>query len=413
MLTKIELTDFQCHKSLSLELGKITTLVGPSDSGKSAVIRALDWAVFNNGRTALLIRRGAKAASVTITVDDHVITRTTKKNAYIVDGTELSSIGRNQPIDIPNIFRMGEDNIQRQHEYLFWFSASGSELTRNFNRVVDLSKLDEWVHAGIETEKKYKQDVQYGKQRLDELSEQETSLLPYEHLETEIGVIRDSYNSLVSQNETMETLKKICAEDRDAYSQCRVLEKYRIELELFLGRHDEITSEKNLVALCASLHQIESSLKKYQEFADSLRDLLTEYDTVVSIVTSFRCLVVVVKAIRDCGKSLESLRVAASIEIPFRALFSQREELSELASIISVLSTVVPDTLPVYKALEEYRTVSSDLYEISTTANALYQYFEMGVGLQDQYRAVTEEFKDRAEGICPLCGQLMEAHKHE
>ena len=149
MLTKIELTDFQCHEHLSLDLGKITTLVGPSDSGKSAIIRALDWAVYNNGRTAQLIRRGAKAASVTITVDDHIVTRTTKKNAYIVDGTELSSIGRSQPADVPNIFRMGEDNIQRQHEYLFWFSASGSELTRNFNRVVDLSKLDEWVHTGI------------------------------------------------------------------------------------------------------------------------------------------------------------------------------------------------------------------------------------------------------------------------
>ena len=413
MLTKIELTDFQCHKSLSLELGKITTLVGPSDSGKSAVIRALDWAVFNNGRPALLVRRGAKTASVTITVDDHVITRTTKKNAYIVDGTELSSIGRSQPIDVPTIFRMGEDNIQRQHEYLFWFSATGSELTRNFNRVVDLSRLDEWVHAGIETEKKYKQDVQYGKQRLSELGDQETALLPYGQLESEIDLLRDSYNSLISQNESLETLQKICSEDNDAYKRCRVLEHCRIQLELFLGRHDEITSEKNLVALCMSLRQIDRSLKKQRELADSLRDLLTDYDTVVSIVQSFQKLLLVMDALRDGCARLEALRVAASIEIPFRALFSQREELSELAVVHNVLCLGIPDASPAHTALEEYRAVSSDLYEISTTFSAFQQCVEMCRGVREQYAETKREFDEQCEGVCPLCGQLMEAHIHE
>ncbi len=124
MISKITLTNFQCHKDLTITLDRITTLVGPSDSGKSSVIRALDWAIFNEGRTSFLTTRGSKQASVTVEVDNHTITRTTKNNSYIVDGTELSSIGKNLPAEVPNVFRMGEDNIQRQHEYLFWFSAT-------------------------------------------------------------------------------------------------------------------------------------------------------------------------------------------------------------------------------------------------------------------------------------------------
>ena len=216
MLTQIELTDFQCHKSLTLNLGKITTLVGPSDSGKSAIIRALDWAIFINGKKALLIRRGAKTASVTITVDAHTVTRTTKDNSYVVDGTELSAIGRSVPVDVPNIFRMSEDNIQRQHEYLFWFSATGSELTRNFNRVVDLSRLDEWVRIGTEKEKGFKQDVRYCDKRLEELQANELSLLPYEQLEQEARNLSGFYDAITQENDFLTALVAICDSLRES-----------------------------------------------------------------------------------------------------------------------------------------------------------------------------------------------------
>lgn len=413
MLTKIELTDFQCHEHLSLDLGKITTLVGPSDSGKSTIIRALDWAVYNNGRTAQLIRRGAKAASVTITVDDHIVTRTTKKNAYIVDGTELSSIGRSQPVDVPNIFRMGEDNIQRQHEYLFWFSASGSELTRNFNRVVDLSKLDEWVHIGIETEKKYKQDVQYCRQRLDELTEDESKLLPYEVLETELGSLRDSYTSLLSQNDFLTVVGQICSDDHDAYVRCRVLEACRIQLELFLGRHDEIVSEKNLVALYVSLQQITGSLSRYQDFAASLQELLAECKDILAVSHDISFLVGCGVELRDGGSRLEALRVAASIEIPFRVLFSLREELSELADISDVLSRSIPDTLPVHSALEEYRDMSDQFAVISDILSDLGSCEAGVVSAKHELEKTRSVFEDISGGVCPLCGQLMGGHNHE
>lgn len=410
MLTKIELTDFQCHEHLSLDLGKITTLVGPSDSGKSAIIRALDWAVYNNGRTAQLIRRGAKAATVTITVDDHTVTRTTKKNAYIVDGTELSSIGRSQPVDVPNIFRMGEDNIQRQHEYLFWFSASGSELTRNFNRVVDLSKLDEWVHAGIEIEKKYKQDAQYCRQRLEELAADEQELLPYEDLEAELTELRMDHETLVLRNEYRETLQQIGSDYHFAGIKRRVWDSYRVELGLFLSKHDEITGEKNLVALYASLQQIGDSLERYRYFATALRELLAECKEILdsSEIASFLrwCL----GELRDGAVRLEALRVAASIEIPFDELFSQRKELSELARICCCLSARLPDTSPVLALLEECRTGSSELYELTNILSAIRFCETEAMTAEHRLELERYDFEEVSGGICPLCGQYTGGH---
>lgn len=49
-ITRIEINDFQSHKHSILEpapAGQLTVIVGPSDSGKTAIIRALRWLFYN------------------------------------------------------------------------------------------------------------------------------------------------------------------------------------------------------------------------------------------------------------------------------------------------------------------------------------------------------------------------------
>jgi AAA15 family ATPase/GTPase len=41
-MKKLRIKNFQIHKDLEIEFGPITTIVGPSDIGKSAVLRALN-----------------------------------------------------------------------------------------------------------------------------------------------------------------------------------------------------------------------------------------------------------------------------------------------------------------------------------------------------------------------------------
>lgn len=412
MIEKIELNNFQCHEHLVLALDRITTLVGPSDSGKSAVMRALDWAVFNNGKTAQLIRRGSKVSSVTISVDGHTVTRTTKNNAYIVDGTELSAIGRSVPVDIPEIFRMGDDNIQRQHEYLFWFSATGSELTRNFNRVVDLSRLDEWVRIGIDTEKHHKQDVRYCDKRIEELTASEQSLEPYESLADELLVVSGAYDELLKWNETYNVVLNLCQELRTTEHICTRHSYFRDLLGNILTGYEDIEREKTLVSLYIDLAHCCEKLVLCRGAAVSLQTVLEGYDDYKRCY-SYCCDVVgVLRAIRDGDNSLESLRVAASIEIPFQDLFSLREELSELATIVFSLSLVIPDTLPVYSALEEYRGTSNQLYEISTVVSALQIDSDLISSLHKQLEQSRQEFDILSEGLCPLCGQSMRGHNH-
>lgn len=413
MLTQIELTDFQCHKSLTLNLGKITTLVGPSDSGKSAIIRALDWAIFNNGKKALLIRRGAKTASVTITVDAHTVTRTTKDNSYVVDGTELSAIGRSVPVDVPNIFRMSEDNIQRQHEYLFWFSATGSELTRNFNRVVDLSRLDEWVRIGTEKEKEFKQDVRYCDKRLEELQANELSLLPYEQLEQEARNLSGFYDAITQENDFLTALVAICDSLRESAVALDRWQGIRTALSSLLNLDNEIRRDKELINLCQTEQSYSASLVRMRDYGRNLSGLLSGcreiFDAKERLITVGRF----VSQFRENAKSLDMLKgVYSSANVPFDELFSYRSVLGDLYDITGVLRKEIPDISSTRHALEDVWGASVLMQSLTLLTEAAKTFKADLSSIRAEYSRVSEEFHSRSGNLCPLCGQQMGDHRH-
>ena len=413
MLTQIELTDFQCHKSLTLNLGKITTLVGPSDSGKSAIIRALDWAIFNNGKKALLIRRGAKTASVTITVDAHTVTRTTKDNSYVVDGTELSAIGRSVPVDVPNIFRMSEDNIQRQHEYLFWFSATGSELTRNFNRVVDLSRLDEWVRIGTEKEKEFKQDVRYCDKRLEELQANELSLLPYEQLEQEARNLSGFYDAITQENDFLTALVAICDSLRESAVALDRWQGIRTALSSLLNLDNEIRRDKELINLCQTEQSYSASLVRMRDYGRNLSGLLSGcreiFDAKERLITVGRF----VSQFRENAKSLDMLKgVYSSANVPFDELFSYRSVLGDLYDITGVLRKEIPDISSTRHALEDVWGASVLMQSLTLLTEAAKTFKADLSSIRAEYSRVSEEVHSRSGNLCPLCGQQMGDHRH-
>ncbi|KJF16617.1 hypothetical protein AXFE_24790 [Acidithrix ferrooxidans] len=51
-LRQMTIKNFRLRKGISIGLDLITTLIGPKDSGKSTVLRALDW--FFNGKVGQL-----------------------------------------------------------------------------------------------------------------------------------------------------------------------------------------------------------------------------------------------------------------------------------------------------------------------------------------------------------------------
>lgn len=87
-IKSIELQSFQSHQSTVIEPappGKLTVITGPSDSGKTAIIRALKWLLYNQPQGADFMRTGASKVRVNVKfADRNIVTRerTAATNRY-------------------------------------------------------------------------------------------------------------------------------------------------------------------------------------------------------------------------------------------------------------------------------------------------------------------------------------------
>ena len=148
MLEKLTLTNFQSHEQTEIAFGdRVTVIHGPSDQGKSAIFRALDW-VCNNGLEgdyflSSWLKRGGRCA-VSLTVDGQTITRERSKseNLYKLGETEYKAFGKTVPDSIATHLNLSAFTFQRQKDQPFLISGTGSEAVEVFNSAAGLSDID-------------------------------------------------------------------------------------------------------------------------------------------------------------------------------------------------------------------------------------------------------------------------------
>lgn len=181
MLERMLIKGFQRHERLAVDFDpQITTIVGPTDAGKSSVIRALRWLATNRPRGDGFVREGSDSALVKLKVDGRTVKRYRgrTRNAYVVDGKELEAFGNDVPPQVSGLLNLSGGNFQGQHDSPFWFSLTPSEVARKLNAVVDLSAIDEVTEEVVARLRAVKAEVGVGVGRLAE-AEAEVDRLYY------------------------------------------------------------------------------------------------------------------------------------------------------------------------------------------------------------------------------------------
>lgn len=156
MITRMLINNFQAHEKLQVNFDpEITCIVGPSDVGKSAIIRALRWVCTNQPGGDAFVRHGSGdasgGASVKLEVDGHTIRRRRSSggetNEYILDDQTFKAFARDVPEPIKALLNMGPTSWQQQHDAPYWFSDSPGEVSRQLNTIVNLGIIDDTLSA--------------------------------------------------------------------------------------------------------------------------------------------------------------------------------------------------------------------------------------------------------------------------
>ena len=378
MLKKLQIKNFQKHEKLRINLDPaITTIVGPSDTGKSSIIRALRWLTMNQPRGFSFVREGTDSCSVKLQVQDSTIERkrNPSNNCYKLNGNELKAFGTNVPDTIASILNLGDTNFALQHEQPFWFSLTSGEVAKQLNKIVDLESIDRIIGNVNKRLRKAKTEAEIIKERLDKvqikLNELEYVLPLSEELET-LEALADkktkatekasTQNKLTSdareKKEKVESLKEL-AEDWlivcQHYRLCQNNTKYTNELDILLPK---ASNANNIVSL-----EIPS--------ADDL-DFVVKFRKKHKLVTS---------SLNELNKLLlkiKQIQESADKEIPdLDTLQSKIKKMKGLNESIQALQVLLGDASGKRSLVKK---------------------------LSDKLSMLQEDLLERTEGICPVCG---------
>jgi exonuclease SbcC len=157
----VELKNFQSHLDSRLEFdADFNVITGPSDQGKSAIVRALRWVLYNEPLGDEFIKAGHKECQVRLELDNGfkiIRRRTPSKNGYIIvdpDGEQqvFERIGREVPPEITNLHQMPKVELDTDYETTlnvdyqldgpFLLTESGSNRAKALGRMLDVHLID-------------------------------------------------------------------------------------------------------------------------------------------------------------------------------------------------------------------------------------------------------------------------------
>lgn len=248
MITKLKLRNFQGIEKLELILEQTNSIVGPTDAGKSSILRGLRWLCLNRPDGLAFLRDGKEFVGVKVEVEDHEITRKKgKSNEYNLEpvhqeksgdrsdherSTEESkeihrprdissglvrkgrfkAFGQEVPKPIQEILNVSQVNFQTQFENPFWIGLSAGQLSKELNGVVDLTLIDSVLGKVSSDLKKAKLTAEIGEEKLKEVSARKESLAWVVEADKELKSIEDSSTNLSKLRTEVESLEKMISE---------------------------------------------------------------------------------------------------------------------------------------------------------------------------------------------------------
>lgn len=179
MITSLNIQNFQSHKKTSLEFDAgVNVVIGTSDSGKSAVLRALNWVV--NNRPAGDAFRSSWGGETSVAVDGVVRTKGKTENSYSIMGEKLKAFGQDVPAEVREALTFSDLNIQRQMDAPFLLSDSPGEIARVLNQIGNLDVIDRALSNVESAKRKAKSGLNFAEQNLQA---RQNSLKKYEYLD--------------------------------------------------------------------------------------------------------------------------------------------------------------------------------------------------------------------------------------
>jgi len=212
MINALQVTNFQSHSAslLTFHAG-VNVIVGASDTGKTSLVRALRWTIYNKPGGDEFIAYGETTASVRIQFDDIEITRVKGglKNLYFLGDTELVGFGQDVPTEEARAINLNEINLQQQLDGSFLLADSAGAVARTLNRIINLDKIDSSLQYIRRLETTNRFQIETTRTKLVELETELVEQPDFEVIDAQLVVLSNRSNKLDQTSQSISLLTEL------------------------------------------------------------------------------------------------------------------------------------------------------------------------------------------------------------
>jgi exonuclease SbcC len=346
MIKSLDIRNFQSHKRSSLEFDPgVNIVIGQSDSGKTAIIRALKKLVQNRplgnsyrstwgGNTLIRLK----------TTDNHTISfkEGDEGKEYILDDLDpFKAFATEVPKEIIDALNFDEINLQQQLDSVFLLSKTPGETAQHFNKIANLEK----IALGQSNIKKW-------------------------------------INQLNGEITNKEKDLKKNTEDLIKYNH---LEKMEIDIE--------------------SLEELDKDRKRKQQILDNLYGLLLKLDNVEMYIKDENALLetetIVNQILLYTTQRKEKDKALSHLQEICQEIKGKAKEIEKLKQV-SLADALVDDLLRYSKDKKQKEDVYIKLKVLQRDITFTEEQIEK---TKKRYNTMHAEFEENMGDICLLCGQ--------
>lgn len=225
-ISTIIIKNFQSHRHTVLNLDEhVNVILGSSDVGKTAILRALGWVFFNEPQGTAFIRAGETSTSVELIYSDGYSVkriRNKKFNGYHINHPDfdepkkLSGFGSSVPEEIQEITGVRKFEIadkiessityQTQLEGAFLLSESSIKKAKAIGAISNVNIIDRAIQIANSNIKDFRKNINTSEEALKNSEEQIKEYDNLDERKQNLEKVKDLYSELIQKNKMNENL---------------------------------------------------------------------------------------------------------------------------------------------------------------------------------------------------------------
>ncbi len=423
IIEKIILENFQSHKYSVIDLiDGLNVIVGPSDSGKTAILRGIKWVLYNEPSGDYFVREGESQASVTLFFDNKVRVkrlRSKSKNTYFLydaydNESKFEGFGTSVPeeiIDATGIRKIYLDrefstpiNQSDQLEGAFLLSEKSSTKANSIGHLVGVNILDDALRDSLKDNRNLSLKK---KDREEGLGKLNNDLKNYDYLD-DLAQKLEKLRGLKERIEKLDFLQVILRKNHfklndikeEKYKQKQVVNKLEkiVSVEDILDKIGENTSRLiYLTNKSDSLKSLSKDMDYYGKISKATENLSDEVALIANSLESLLEKNIKLVSFNDKYKNVKrSIQIGNDYTNKFTGLEKGDSIFLDINNLLNKINIL--------------KNLRSNYIKSKDTISEAYKYID---GIDKTIRDQAHKYKEILEdiGTCPLCNSIIDGDK--